>query len=491
MQPCGILIVEDELLVAADLEMSLARAGHSIVGTAESYEEAVALAEKHSPNLVLMDIKLRGERSGIAAATTIRKQWQIPVVFLTANADEQTLTDARSAGPYGFLTKPFRNEELTETIRIAIEQHGRARELFASQHWLTTLLDSLADAVIATDRDAVVRYLNPAAEVLTGWTPVEAEGKRIEQVYPLTDFAGHRVDYCLLKRALASGKFVGKERFILTTKPGNKVFIEDSAAPILDAAHVVGAVTIFSDISERLKMERKQELQRDRLEETAQMATAALGQTRAELRALAADLMRTQEQERHRIARELHDDLGQQAALLAMQVEGVAKEGSAGTQAIEQLRSQVAQLATSLREVSHRLHPSIIADLGLAVALQSLIEQERELGLDASFSARNVPASIPLESATALYRIAQEGLRNASKHAAGAAVRMTLSHEKKEMQLRIQDAGPGFSPVEVRHRGGLGLLSMQERARLAGGNLLLSSRSGEGTILLVRVPLGD
>ena len=470
--------------------MSLARAGHAIVGTAESYEEAVLLAEKHSPNLVLMDIKLRGERSGIAAAATIRERWQIPVIFLTANADEETLRDARRAGPYGFLTKPFRNEELTETIRIAIEQHGRANELFASHHWLTTLLDSLADAVIATDADALVRYMNPAAEVLTGWTPVEAEGKRIGEVYPLTDFAGQHIEYCLLKRALASGKFVAKERFILTTKPGNKVFIEDSAAPILDEAHVVGAVTIFADISGRLEIERKEELERDRLEEAAEVAAVALGQTRAELRALAADLMRTQEQERQRIARELHDDLGQQAALLAMQVEDVAKGRSVGNQAIEHLRSQVAQLATSLREVSHRLHPSIIADLGLAEAVRNLVEQEREIGLDASFSARNVPASIPLESATALYRIAQEGLRNASKHAPGAAVRVTLSFDKKELQLRIQDAGPGFSAIEVRHRGGLGLISMQERARLAGGNLLLSSRSGEGTILLVRVPLG-
>ena len=141
--------------------------------------------------------------------------------------------------------------------------------------------------------------------------------------------------------------------------------------------------------------------------------------------------------------------------------------------------------------MSHRLHPSIIADLGLEAALRSLVEQEREAGLDIGFSARNVPASIPLESATALYRIAQEGLRNASKHAPGAAVRTTLSHDKGELQLRIQDTGPGFPPVEVRHRGELGLISMQERARLAGGHLLLSSHSGEGTVLLVRVPLGN
>ena len=221
------------------------------------------------------------------------------------------------------------------------------------------------------------------------------------------------------------------------------------------------------------------------------MAAEALGQTRAELRTLAADLMRTQEHERHRIARELHDDLGHQAAILAMSVESVAKLNPTAALEVQQLQALVDQLAISLREVSHRLHPSIIADLGVSMALESLVDQERELGRDVHYSHRNVPDSISLEKATALYRIAQEALCNAAKHAPGASVRIQLSYDRKELQLRIQDAGSGFSPVEARSGGGLGLISMQERARLAGGNLLLSTRPGEGTVLSVRVPLGD
>ena len=246
MQACKVLIVEDELLVAVDIEMSLSRAGHRVVGTAEDYGRAVSLAEVQCPDLVLMDIELRGEQDGVAAARAIRDRWQIPVVFLTANADEQTLTRARSAGPHGFLSKPFRNEELLEMVRIAFDQHRASQQLFASNRWLTTMLDSLSDAVIATDADALVRYLNPAAQALTGWTPVEADSRNIEEVYPLADFTGAHVRECVLKRALASGQFVGRERFTLTSKRGKKIPIEDSAAPILDGKRVVGAVTVFS-----------------------------------------------------------------------------------------------------------------------------------------------------------------------------------------------------------------------------------------------------
>lgn len=490
MGACKLLIVEDELLVATDIERHLSRAGHEIVGVAEDYDRALMLAETKRPDLVLMDIKLRGRRSGIDAALAIREQLQIPVIFLTANADEHTLGKARAAGPYGFLSKPFRKEELREAVAIAIDQHKRAESLFASYQWITTMMNSLSEAVIATDTDAVVRYLNPAAESLTGWTPQDAIGRPITEVYPLTDVAGTAIHECLLKKALATGRYFGKSRLFLTTRSGSRVPIEDSATPILESGQVSGAVTIFLDISERLENERRNEAEHDRLEEEAYAANEALGQTRSELRALAANLMSTQEDERRRIARELHDDLGQQIAYLGMLVERVANE-TGESLTTQELRLRASQVASTVREVSHRLHPNIIADLGLSIALSSLVTQERAAGHNASFAERNVPSDIPLSTSTALYRIAQEGLRNAAKHAPGAAVQITLSRERRELQLRINDNGLGFSRVQARSNGGLGLLSMQERARLAGGNLLLSTRPGEGTILLVRVPLGD
>lgn len=298
-----LLIVEDEGIVAADLELSLSRMGHEVVGIAETGQQAIEMTEKFLPDLVLMDIGLQLAQDGTTAANTIRERWQIPVIFVTANSDDETIRRARAAGPYAFLTKPIRTDELKATIEVTLHQHQLGRELFAQHAWLTTVLGSLSDGVIATDTAGTVRYLNPVAEALIGWTPVEAFGKAIEEVYPLRTFAGERVWPCQLRKALATGKPSEKECFLARTKTGTEVPLEDSAAPIWDGDRLVGAVTIFRDITERLQKERQQTVEREQLEEQMHATADTLGQTRAELRRLAASLMTAQEEERRRIAR--------------------------------------------------------------------------------------------------------------------------------------------------------------------------------------------
>lgn len=487
MSACRILIVEDDLLIGTGIEQTLHRVGHEVVGTADTYDSALALTELARPDLVLMDIALHGEHSGITAANKIRECWGTPVIFVTGNTDEPTLTHARAAGPYGFLSKPFRSEDLVEAVRIAIAHHHRAEQLFASTRWLTTVLDSLTDSIIATDAEGFVRYLNPAAEKLTGWSPIEAHGKPIEAVYPLTDLKGQAVRDCLLRRALATGEFIGRSRMWLSTRAGRRLTIEDAATPIVQEGAVVGAVTIFSDISLRLEQERRLELERDKLEEQALAATEALGQTREELRALAAGLITSHEQERRRIARDLHDDLGQQVAALGMLLDRSGKRD--GDVSIE-IRKRIQQISSDLRKTSHALHPAVLADLGITSALDALIEQEQEAGRDVQLSASlNPETKLPVEIATAVYRIAQEALHNAGKHAAGAGVQLALWQQDSRLVLQIQDDGPGFSLTEARSRGGFGLISMQERAHAVGGGLTISTRPGEGTVLIVEVPL--
>ena len=373
--------------------------------------------------------------------------------------------------------------------RVASEKQRHAQELFASRHWLTHVLGSLTDAIIATDADARVRYVNRAAEVMTGWGSVEAEGLPIESVYPLTNSAGNTVERCSLRRALLSGEFSGEERVLLLTRAGARIAIEESAAPVVENGVLLGAITIFRDIADRLRTEHRQETEWDRLEDEAHVAVEALGQTRSELRALAGSLIQTQEQERHRIARELHDDLGQQVALVSMLIERAASEGGLAGPTLAELQEKVAELSSGLRDVSHRLHPSVLTDLGLPVALQDLLEQERGAGRTIPLVLHEVPPSIPPQTAMTLYRIVQEALRNSAKHATGAPVAVTLSYTREQLHLCVMDEGPGFVLREVRGKGGLGLLSMGERARLAGGRLMIRAQPGKGTTVLARVPL--
>ena len=488
-----ILVVEDESLVAADLRMSLSRLGYEISGIADTGLKALQIANDMRPDLVLMDIRLRGAMNGITAASRIRENCHIPVVFVTANTSDDVVAEARAACPYGFLTKPFRIEELNATIRIALEQHGRTRDLFAKRKWLETTLDSLSNGIIATDAEGYVLYLNPAAQVLTGWTRSEAVGKLIEEICLLTTLDESPLEHCQVRKALLLKQPVGKVRLLLKNRLGQKIPLEDSAAPIIEDGEITGAVTVFLDISDRLLLERNQATESHRLKEKVESTNEALGQTRTELRALSRHLMTAQEEERRRVARELHDDLGQRTALLSYDVDrlsGMLSNAPPDAQtAIEQIRARLVELAQGLRQVSHRLHPSILADIGLTAALRSLVDEYQNQGLELSAGIRGIPGDLPLEVSTALYRIAQESLRNVSKHTADVPVRLTLCCQNDQLELRIEDTGAGFDLEQVRANGGLGLLSMQERALSVGGKLMIRSCPGDGTNIMVRVPL--
>ena len=352
-------------------------------------------------------------------------------------------------------------------------------------------MSSLSDGVLATDADGCVRFINPAAERLTGWSKSEALGKSIEEVYQLSTLEGLRVPRCQLRKAIATREPIPKAPFLMNIRGGGFVPVEDAASPILEGGQILGAVTTLVDISERLRQEREAAKREERLQEEVELTSQALGDTREELQALSRHLMSAQEEERRRIARELHDDLGQRVAILGMKIAALnqAAPDRLGME-IRMLQSELSEMATGLREVSHRLHPAVIEDLGLAQALRSLVSEYKALDLSIGARIEQIPA-VPLHVATSLYRIAQESLQNVKKHCPEAPVRISLDARAGELLLRIEDAGLGFSLVEVRRKGGLGLISMQERARLAGGTLLLTARPNEGTTVLVRVKLKD
>ena len=250
---------------------------------------------------------------------------------------------------------------------------------------------------------------------------------------------------------------------------------------------------IVADIAERLRQERLQEEERDRLEGEMHKASDELGQTRAELKALSAYLINTQEQERRRLARELHDDLGQRMALLNVQVDRALKQFRKDPREAEKLlqtmSGELSKLNLVVREVSHRLHPSILEDLGLLAAMRNLVQGFRSDGNEVSLKLPDEIPALSTDTATALFRIAQEALRNTAKHAPGAPIQLAVAVEGNAVELTIRDDGPGFDLSKVRLGGGLGILSMNERARLVNGTLLIKTHPGDGTVVTVRLPI--
>jgi len=257
MSKTTILIVEDEAIVGADLAGKLGRLGYEIAGIAAEGEEAVELALRLRPHLVLMDIQLEGPMDGIEAAEAIRLGHDVPVIYLTAHSDPGTLARAKLTGPFGYILKPFEERELAAQIEVALFKHQADRQLREQREWLRVTLTSIGDAVIATDAEGRVSFVNPVAESLTGWKAKEAIGRPIPNVFRIVNEQTGQAAEEPVARVLREGRAVAlANHTALLTKDGRTVPIEDSAAPILDAAgQVIGAVLVFRDVTEKRRAE--------------------------------------------------------------------------------------------------------------------------------------------------------------------------------------------------------------------------------------------
>ncbi len=247
-----ILVVEDESIVAKDIRASLQSLGYLVAGMASTGEEALAQAAALRPDLVLMDIKLKGEMDGIEAAHRLRSAAPVPVVYLTAFTDDDTLRRAKVSEAFGYLLKPFEDRELRTTIEMALYKHNMERQLQESREWFATTLRCIGDAVIATDVSASVQFVNPQAESLTGWSQADALGRPAPDIFCLQsadDPAPARMDVNALLDG--SGDIRGGKDVILVARDGRHTPVDYTAAPIRESGgRIMGVVIIFRDITE-------------------------------------------------------------------------------------------------------------------------------------------------------------------------------------------------------------------------------------------------
>ncbi len=270
MTKANILVVEDEAIVAKDLRNRLQRFGYMVPAVASSGQEAINKALEFRPDLVLMDIRLKGQMDGVEAAHEIHKYLDIPIIYLTAYADDNTLERAKITEPFGYLLKPFKERELQTNIEITLTKHKRElqtnieitltkhkleKELKANQKWLSTLLKSIGDGVIASDAQETVNFMNPVAENLTGWQQAEALGRNSSEIFNIANAVTRNPIANPIKKALEDNAVVElPEDTVLISKHGQEIPIDDSAAPIKDDKdNIMGAVLIFRDITERKK----------------------------------------------------------------------------------------------------------------------------------------------------------------------------------------------------------------------------------------------
>ncbi len=256
-----ILIVEDDRIVAEDIKRCLTKQGFSVSAIVSSGEAALKQMAENLPDLVLMDIMLEGQMNGTQAAEKIRSQYNIPVVYLTAYADEETLEKAKLTEPFGYIIKPFEDRELNSVIEIALYKQKMETKLKASREWFSTTLKSIGDAVIATDPHGQVVFMNPVAESLTGWHQEESRGKPLSEIFPIIHDETGEAAQNPVARVIKDGLVVGlANHTALIARDGTRIAIDDSGAPIIsDKGDLTGVVLVFRDV--RAQREARQLVQ--------------------------------------------------------------------------------------------------------------------------------------------------------------------------------------------------------------------------------------
>ena len=278
VEKARIMVVEDEAVISMEIQDRLTKMGHSICGTAASGEEAVSIATAKRPDLILMDVQLRGEVDGVQTAKQIRDLIEIPIIYLTAFADDRTVERAKLTQPFGYLIKPFSEKELYAAIEMALYKNSMEARVRDSERRYATTIRCIADCVIVTDTDMKITLMNPAAQSVTGWKQEEAVGKKLDEVCKLVEEKALIAVESPMVKAIQERVVMNLTApVLLITKNGDKVPVEDSAAPMInEKGELTGAVMVFRDITWRKEAEEAIKMAFNSLEARVQEQTAEL-----------------------------------------------------------------------------------------------------------------------------------------------------------------------------------------------------------------------
>ena len=406
-------------------------------------------------------------------------------------------------GDDGKITQWFGSATDVEDIRSA---HEALRQ---SEERLRLTFESVVDyAIFTMDLEGRIDSWNVGAQRVFGYEESEALGRPVDIIFTPEDRVAGAPD--MERRIAREQGRAADERYHLR-KDGSRFYV-NGVMTLLRAGDVItGYAKVAHDLSvqkhasdalseahEKLEAkvrERTRELAEANVSLRAEIDERAL--TEADRQALLQQLVNAQEGERRRISRELHDQLGQQVSALSLKLSIMKRDTSLSValkREIEFLEQLAKRIDDDLDFLVWELRPTALDDLGLVEALQDYIRTwSTHFGTPASFNADEAPGRLDPEMETVLYRIAQEALNNISKHASASQVTIALVREPQRVTFAIRDDGAGFDPSQPFGSGekGLGLVSMRERASLAGGTVEIASKPGAGTTITVRLPLGD
>src|SRR5690348_7830287 len=411
------------------------------------------------------------ERFGQTGTTSRRMGAQSVLVALRANGEEfpiEASISQHGEGGRKLFTVILR--DITERLRAeSLLERGEAR--------LRGILDSAMDAIITVDDDQRVVLFNAAAEEMFGCTRSEAMGAPLSWFIPERFRAEHAAHVRGFGQGSIASRRMGALRIVTGLRRNGEEFPIDASISQLLGRDGKFFTVILRDVSERVQAEQ------------------ALRRSKDELHELASAAHRAREQEKSRIARELHDELGQSLTALQMDVAWCreripAQDGMA--MRLARMESLLETTVAATRRISSDLRPLMLDDLGLRPALEWLVESfTQHTGVRCDLSVASEELELPELQATAVFRAVQESLTNIAKHARATRVDVNIEQENSTLAIRVRDDGIGFSPEDSRKPNSFGLLGLRERAALLGGEASVTSAPGRGTEIEVRFPLPE
>lgn len=257
MSTLRIMVVEDQAIVAKDIKATLEGLGYEVPAVAHTGEDAVRKAAETVPDLILMDINLRGEMDGIEAVGRIREKADIPVIFLTAYSDQATLDRAKLTSPMAYLIKPFEESELRTAIEVALWRHGMEKRLRESERRFRTIFENANDEIVYLDSKGIVIDVNKKVFDIFGFVPEEVIGKNVFEI-PFMD----RANLELVTEEFVHAIEMGNARLLVIEskhKDGHPVYVEASTNLLEENGRVEGVLVILRDITGRKKQEKERE----------------------------------------------------------------------------------------------------------------------------------------------------------------------------------------------------------------------------------------
>jgi PAS domain S-box-containing protein len=371
------------------------------------------------------------------------------------------------------------------TVGIArdVTERKKAEASLARLHYqYELLLNSVHDGIYSIDLEGKVTLVNPAAATMLGYTPEELRGQYMHAIlhHSKSDGTPFPVEECGIYQAFHDGKIHHIPEDVFWKKDGSSFWVEYTSNPIYEHDRITGAVVTFRDITER-------KMSKERLKESHE-----------QLRDLAAHVETVREEERKRVAREIHDELGSALTCLKMDLAWMAKriaskdskgDSSQLVQKIHSMSTFVNEMVQLVQKVTTELRPAVLDELGLGPAIEwQAKEFQSRTGIACTLDINPESLAVGGDCATAIFRILQEILTNVTRHADATSIGLSMRKSADRLEMEVTDNGRGITQSQIFNPKSFGLVGMRERALLWGGDVTIAGQRHKGTTVTLRLP---